>query len=272
MGITELDQPGSSSESTQGGHCCREWVSGRAQGSCVMSAACPRQAKALIESISSISAANSADSTSAATVADSFDLARGVTSTPLPQLSQSATAGAVRPAQHWAAESRLPRRSQQPSAGGRAGFSGTSSEPFSAAAQQLPRSRWATDRSCPAPPWSRSSSTAYRGGWTRCFLAQAARSAGLEQQQLVQHCSAVWQPQRRCWQGKATSSSLGGDQTGSGIGREAKPIENSSKPPTSPRPDRLKREIRNGKRNHIQIGNRHIARLALRRSATNILI
>jgi hypothetical protein len=43
---------------------------------------------------------------------------------------------------------------------------------------------------------------AYEGGVTPFFSAQASRSAGVKQQQLVQHCSAVLHPQGQLWQGK----------------------------------------------------------------------
>ena len=43
---------------------------------------------------------------------------------------------------------------------------------------------------------------AYEGGVTPFFSAQASLSAGVKQQQLVQHCSAVLHPQGQFWQGK----------------------------------------------------------------------
>jgi hypothetical protein len=49
---------------------------------------------------------------------------------------------------------------------------------------------------------SRAGLWAYEGGVTPFFSAQASRSAGVKQQQLVQHCSAVLHPQGQFWQGK----------------------------------------------------------------------
>ena len=49
---------------------------------------------------------------------------------------------------------------------------------------------------------SRAGLWAYEGGVTPFFSAQANRSAGVKQQQLVQHCSAVLHPQGQLWHGK----------------------------------------------------------------------
>jgi hypothetical protein len=55
---------------------------------------------------------------------------------------------------------------------------------------------------------SRAGLWAYEGGVTPFSSAQASRSAGVKQQQLVQHCSAVLHPQGQFWQGKGWELSL----------------------------------------------------------------
>jgi hypothetical protein len=52
------------------------------------------------------------------------------------------------------------------------------------------------------------SSAATASASAPCARAQARRSAGEKQQQCCQHCSAVRQPQRCCWQGKGRESRL----------------------------------------------------------------
>jgi hypothetical protein len=61
---------------------------------------------------------------------------------------------------------------------------------------------------------------AYHGGVTPFFSAQEKRSAGVKQQQFVQHCSAVLHPHAQLWQGKGCELSLSRTEkveTGMGI-------------------------------------------------------